>query len=188
LLWEAEKKATPLIYFLLPEIQAMVDVFGAATPYAEPLWYSRGHSPYYGDSHRRLRQEARNYVDTYISPYVEEWERTGTIPTEVYQRHAKMGYVAQSVFPIAADCMNGVTMPGNIPIQEWDGFHDLIVIDEIARCGYLGFVWGINCGNAVGLPPVVNFGTREQRQKFIPDVMKGKTRFCLGITEPSGEF
>lgn len=164
----------------------MVDVFGASSPYAEPLWYSRGHSPYYGPSHRRLRAEARKYVDTYIAPHVEDWEKNGSIPTEVYQRHAKMGYVAQSVYPIARDCMSGVTMPANIPIDEWDGFHDLIVIDEIARCGYLGFVWGINCGNAVGLTPVVNFGSPKQRQKFIPDVMKGKTRFCLGITEPSG--
>jgi len=75
-------------------------------------------------------------------------------------------------------------MPANIPVSEWDGFHDLIVIDEIARCGYLGVVWGLNCGNAVGLTPVVNFGTPEQRQRYIPDVMKGKKRFCLGITEP----
>lgn len=77
-------------------------------------------------------------------------------------------------------------MPAGIPSTEWDGFHDLIVIDEIARCGYLGVVWGLNCGNTVGLAPVVNFGTPEQRRRFIPDVLKGKKRFCLGITEPGG--
>ena len=79
-------------------------------------------------------------------------------------------------------------MPAGIPASEWDGFHDLIVIDEIARCGYLGVVWGLNCGNCVGLAPVVNFGTGEQKRRFIPDVLKGKKRFCLGITEPGGKF
>ncbi len=163
----------------------MAEVFGTSAPYAEPLWYSRAISPYYGESHRRLRQEARRYVDHYIAPYVEQWEKQGSIPEEVYQRHAKMGYVAQSVYPIAEDCMEGVSMPADIPVKQWDGFHDLIVIDEIARSGYLGFVWGINCGNCVGLPPVVNFGTAEQKRRFIPDVLKGKKRFCLGVTEPS---
>lgn len=32
----------------------------------------------------------------------------------------------------------------------------------------------------------MNFGTDEQKRRFLPDMLKGKMRFCLGVTEPDG--
>ncbi len=92
--------------------------------------------------------------------------------------------MAVSVFPLAADYLDGQRLPAGIDPAHWDGFHDLIVIDEIARCGYLGVIWALSCGNSIGAPPVINFGTSEQKRKFLPDMYKGRTRFCLGVTEP----
>lgn len=92
--------------------------------------------------------------------------------------------MAVSVFPLAAEYLDGQTLPAGIDPAEWDGFHDLIVIDEIARCGYLGVIWALSCGNSIGAPPLINYGTPEQKRKFLPDMYKGKTRFCLGVTEP----
>jgi hypothetical protein len=57
--------------------------FGTPTPYAEPLWYSRGLSLHYSDSHRRLRREVRRYMDEEILPFAEEWERDGKVPESV---------------------------------------------------------------------------------------------------------
>lgn len=33
---------------------------------------------------------------------------------------------------------------------------------------------------------MINFGNAEQKQRFLPDMLKGKIRFCLGVTEPDG--
>lgn len=55
----------------------------STTPFADPLWLNRSFSPYYTDSHRRLQKEAREYVDTYISPFCEDWEKQGVVPQEV---------------------------------------------------------------------------------------------------------
>lgn len=52
-------------------------------PFAEPLWYTRGLSPYYNESHVKLRTALREYVDTHISPFCEEWENDGAVPVEV---------------------------------------------------------------------------------------------------------
>lgn len=62
----------------------------------------------------------------------------------------------------------------------------MVIIDEIARCGYLGVIWALSCGNSIGLPPVINYGTPDQKRRFVTDVLKGKSRFCLGVTEPDG--
>lgn len=95
--------------------------------------------------------------------------------------------MAASVYPLPADYLDGQRLPADIPASEWDGFHDLIVIDEIARCGYLGVIWALACGNAIGAPPVANFGNHAQKKRFLPGILSGKIRFCLGVTEPDGK-
>ncbi|KAJ5385963.1 hypothetical protein N7509_008504 [Penicillium cosmopolitanum] len=155
------------------------------TPFADPLWLNRQSSPYYKESHRRLQREVREYVDNSITPFCEDWEKAGSIPPRFIQtKHAELGYTAVASFPLAAQYLHGQRLPGDINPLEWDGFHDLIVIDELARCGYLGIVWGLGCGNSIGGPPVIQFGSEEQKCRFLPEMLKGKIRFCLGVTEP----
>lgn len=84
--------------------------------------------------------------------------------------------------------LGSIQLPGGISPEEWDGFHDLICIDEIARCGYLGVIWALGCGDSIGCPPLINFGTDAQKARLLPRVIKGESRFCLGVTEPDGTF
>ena len=105
------------------------------------------------------------------------------------QLHAKLGYTAVAIYPLAPSTfLRNQRLPGGIKPEDWDGFHDLVVIDEIARCGYLGVVWGLSCGNAVGVPPLINFGSEEQKKRWLPGILGGGERWCLGITEPGGRF
>lgn len=156
-------------------------------PFADPLWLTRPTANNaYQESHRRLQREARAYVDTKIAPFCAEWEEQGRVPSEVIRQHADLGYMAVSVYPVAADYLKGQRLPGDIDPMAWDGFHDLIVIDEIARCGYLGVIWALTCGNSIGAPPVINFGNKKQKEQFVPGIMCGDIRFCLAVTEPDG--
>lgn len=162
----------------------------SSTPYADPPWLSRDISPYYNESHRQLQREAREYVDTNITPFCEEWEEAGVVPQDAIRKHAQLGYMAVSVYPLAVEQITamGQRLPGDIKPEDWDGFHDLIVIDEIARCGYLGVIWALSCGNSIGAPPLINFGSPAQRQRLLPDMLAGRSRFCLGVTESDGKF
>jgi len=101
--------------------------FGSMNPFAEPPWYNAVNSPYYKDSHRRLRGFIREYVDEYIIPNCEEWETQGFIPKEVSpqpfsrlmmeanERHAKLGFVAAGIFPPPVEYMSNIKLPANIP-------------------------------------------------------------------------
>ncbi|TVY35132.1 Acyl-CoA dehydrogenase [Lachnellula occidentalis] len=156
----------------------------STTPFAEPLWYSRGKSVYYDSSHERLRKAVRAYVDEKITPNCAEWETQGFVPKEVLEEHSKRGYTAVAINPAAISShMGNIKLPGDIEPQKWDGFHDLICIDEIARCGYLGVIWALGCGDSIGCPPVVNFGSDAQKKAWLPSVINGESRFCLGVTE-----
>lgn len=59
-------------------------------PFADPLWISRTISPYHNDSHRKLQKEVREYVDTNLRPYAEEWERQGSVPVEVSDQQRQL--------------------------------------------------------------------------------------------------
>lgn len=169
-----------------------MEAFGSTVPFAEPAWYNSQSSPFYKESHRRLRAFVRDYVETYLVPNAEEWELSGQVPPEVFQRHAKLGFVAASIFPMATEYLEARSgfqaqaLPANIPPSEWDFFHDFILVDELSRVGYIGVLWSLIGGNSIGVPPIVNFGTPEQRAKFLPGALRGEIRGCLGITEPDG--
>ncbi|KAF7926639.1 uncharacterized protein EAE97_010148 [Botrytis byssoidea] len=166
-----------------PSENSAHEPFGCPTPYAEPLWYSRNVSPHYNSSHRRLRAAVRKYVDEEILPYAFDWESAGKVPDSAraapaWRRHAELGYLALSTG------LSDVKLPGDIRPEEWDSWHTLIVTDELSRVAYTGVLWGLGGGNGIGVPPIVNFGTEEQKAKFLPGVANGSIRFCLGITEP----
>lgn len=35
---------------------------------------------------------------------------------------------------------------------------------------------------------MVNFGSEEQKRRFLPSMLQGRVRFCLGVTEPDGTY
>ena len=170
-----------------------MEPFGSTVPFSEPAWYNTHSSPYYKASHRKLRAFVRDYIETHLAPHAEEWELSGKVPPEVFERHAKLGFVAASIFPMAVEYMatssayHAQPLPANIPPSEWDFFHDFILIDELSRVGYIGVLWSLIGGNSIGVPPIVNFGTSEQKEKYLPRALRGELRGCLGITEPDGE-
>lgn len=62
------------------------------------------------------------------------------------------------------------------------------VIDEIARCGFLGVVWGINGGATVGTTPLSTKATEQQKRKWLAPLLRGEQRHALAVTEPAGEW
>ncbi|POW00652.1 hypothetical protein PSTT_13004, partial [Puccinia striiformis] len=61
--------------------------------------------------------------------------------------------------------------------------HELIITQELGRCGARGFSDGLLGGMVIGLPPVLNFGSAELKKKIIPEVLSGKKYIALAISE-----
>ncbi|KDN37911.1 acyl-CoA dehydrogenase [Tilletiaria anomala UBC 951] len=169
------------------QVKVPSEPFGSVLPFAEPAWYgSLGDtSPFYTDSHRRLRAYCRDYVDSF-SHKAGEWEDKGTIPSAQYQEHAARGFVAASIQPFHIPSLKaaGIQLPANIPPEEWDNLHNVVLFDELMRHGFLGVNWALGGGNGIGGPPLVNFGSEDLKRELLPDILLGKKRICLGVTEP----
>ncbi|KAL6229053.1 hypothetical protein BDW75DRAFT_250194 [Aspergillus navahoensis] len=162
--------------------------FGNPNPWSEPAWYNALASPYYNDSHRALRKYVRDYIQKYVEPHAEEWEHEGRVPKEEIIRCARAGLAFQDM---PAKYRPGVGLPCDIPehehaaSKEWDIFHTLVLNYEMGEIqgGVRGAVTG---SSVIGAPPIVHYGTEEQKSKWLPGIFTGEASFCLGATEPTG--
>ena len=59
----------------------------------------------------------------------------------------------------------------------------MVVTQELSRAGARGYGDGLQSGSVIGLPPVLNFGSEEMKNKIIPEVLSGKKFICLAISE-----
>ncbi|KAH9926830.1 acyl-CoA dehydrogenase/oxidase [Amylocystis lapponica] len=135
-------------------------------PYAEPTWLSKGYySPYHKESHRRFQREVRKFMDEIVLPDALLHEEDGKRPSlSVIQKMADLNLHAMRMGP-------GKHLKG------------LTLMNEFARCPARGYGDGLNGGQVIGLPPVMNFGTPALRERVVKDVLSGNKFICLAISE-----
>uniref|UniRef100_A0A6B2L534 Acyl-CoA dehydrogenase n=1 Tax=Arcella intermedia TaxID=1963864 RepID=A0A6B2L534_9EUKA len=156
-------------------------------PYGDPTWYQGWNSPYYKESHYRFREYVRKFVDAKITPFCHEWDESRALPKELYLDCAASGLLPAVLGgPWPVDLVGDDIAGGLIKASEFDAFHELILLDEFSRCGSGGVGWGLFGGLAIGLPPIIHFGSPELRQRVAIPCLKGEKVICLAITEPTG--
>ena len=154
-------------------------------PYAEPLWLTPAFkSPYYKESHHRLRKAAREFTDKYLTPHAQECEASGqTISQEMIDHMSRLGILHMRLGP--GKHLHGVDlMNGAVKGEEFDYFHDLVLGQEMSRTMMRGFQDGNMAGMTIGLTCILNFAHDQAWKKKIADeVFSGKKKLCLAITE-----
>jgi hypothetical protein len=62
-------------------------------------------------------------------------------------------------------------------------FHEMVMITEGAKIDARGFQDGNLAGMVIGLPPVLNFAKPEIKDRVLAEVLSGKKKICLAISE-----
>ena len=157
-------------------------------PYGEAMGYWRTHSPYYNESHARLRAGIRSFLDEHVRPdSVDADENEVEVPLELNLKMGAAGIIAALFAAHPAElerCGLAGSLPGGVSVDEWDLFHSLIVAEEVKRLGCYGYSDGLVGGQSIGLPPVLNFGSDDLKARIVPAVLRGEKRICLCISEP----
>jgi citronellyl-CoA dehydrogenase len=122
------------------------------------------------DEHEQLRESIRRFVIKELQPHAEEWEET-TFPDWVFRRMGELGFL-------------GLDKPERYGGQGGDYYTSLVLAEEIvhARCG--GLAMGLAVHTDMAMPPILAFGTEEQKQEWVVPAIKGEKILCLGISEP----
>src|SRR5215211_1580253 len=132
----------------------------------------RAPMPPFIDEHEELRESVRRFVSAEIALHVDEWEEAREFPRELFRRCGELGFL-------------GLKFPERYGGQGGDLVHDAVWIEELSRAGGSGGVAaGLNAHAQIAMPPVFNFGTEQQRQRWIVPGIRGELVGALGITEP----
>lgn len=114
---------------------------------------------------------------------VGDWEEAKRVPEEIYQEIGQKGWLAGLMGTMYPKHLVKNTSK-TVPPEKWDQFHELIITDELSRCGSGGFVWNVLGGFGIGFPPVLKFGQEALVNRIAPGVLNGEKRICLAVTEP----
>src|SRR6185295_18617637 len=122
------------------------------------------------EEHERLRESIHAFVVKELAPHAERWEEQ-TFDDWVFPRMGELGFL-------------GLSMPEAYGGQGGDYPCNLVLAEELvhAHCGGLGM--GLAVHTDMATPPILAFGTEDQKQAYLAPAIRGEKISCLGITEP----
>jgi butyryl-CoA dehydrogenase len=120
--------------------------------------------------HEAFRRVVREFAETEIAPYAEEWDRTHTFPLDVVLKMGELG-------------LFGLPFPEEYGGMGADLLTLCIAIEEIARIDS-SMAITLEAGVGLGANPIFHFGTEEQKQRWLPDLAAGRALAAFGLTEP----
>eukprot|EP00929_Paragymnodinium_shiwhaense_P084224 TRINITY_DN45014_c0_g4_i1.p1 TRINITY_DN45014_c0_g4~~TRINITY_DN45014_c0_g4_i1.p1 ORF type:complete len:517 (+),score=91.66 TRINITY_DN45014_c0_g4_i1:76-1626(+) len=164
------------------------DLFASVSevPFAEPSYMQGYHSPYFKESHAKLRQTLRQFFAKEARAEALECEETGKAPSaELRRKIGDFGVIAMMQGPgehlkLAPNGLAG----GAVSPDEFDYFHELVVQEERSRTFCPGFEDGLYTGPGISIPVILKYGEKWMKELTLPAIFRGEQTSCLAITDP----
>ena len=120
--------------------------------------------------HEEFRRVVRDFAEAEIAPHVAQWDREHHFPVDVVQKMGDLG-------------LFGLTAPEEYGGAGGDFTSLCVAIEELGRVDQsMGIT--LEAGVGLGINPILTFGTDEQKQQWLPDLVAGRTLAGFGLTEP----
>lgn len=117
-----------------------------------------------------FRDNARRFFVNEIAPHSEAWREAGVVDREAFTRAGEMGFL----------CMWADEAYGGLGLQDFRW--EQILIEENAVHGDSGFFMSMH--SRMFGPYIGNFGSEEQKRKYLPGCISGETILAIAMTEP----
>jgi short/branched chain acyl-CoA dehydrogenase len=124
------------------------------------------------EEHVAFRKVMRDFAGAEIAPFAREWDRTKIFPLDAV---AKMGDLG--LFGLPFDERYGGSGSDFTTV--------CIAIEEIARVDQ-SMAITLEAAVGLGINPIAEFGTEQQKDQWLPDLIAGRTLAAFGLTEPDG--
>jgi len=125
----------------------------------------------FSPDHELFRATVRRFIEEHVTPFHAQWEKDGQVPAELWLKAGELGLL----------CCN---VPEEYGGLGGDFLHSALLIEEMARAGATGPTFYLH--SDIVAPYLVDFGTEEQKRKWLPKMASGEVIAALGMSEPSG--
>ncbi len=123
------------------------------------------------ENHLMIRDMVRDFARNEIAPVARELDRTGDFPWENVRKMGELGLL-------------GMPWDEELGGAGLDSISYIIAIHELAKVDASHAIT-VSAHTTLGTSPIVNFGTPEQRERFVPLLAQGKVLGGFGLTEPA---
>jgi len=124
------------------------------------------------DEHRMFRRSFGKWVVKELAPNADEWEEKGEFPIKLYQQAGGLGFFAGD-FPEEYGGVGG------------DFRYQVVFVEELAKCRSGGTAAGLSLHYNVAMPHLRDFGSAEQKEKYLAPSVRGELVGALAVTEPN---
>jgi alkylation response protein AidB-like acyl-CoA dehydrogenase len=120
--------------------------------------------------HEAFREVVRDFAEAEIAPHVAQWDRDHHLPTKIVMQMGELG-------------LFGLVVPAEHGGSGGDFTSLCVAIEEIGRVDQsIGAT--LEAATGLGINPILQFGTQEQKAKWLPDLVAGHALAAFGLTEP----
>jgi len=123
----------------------------------------------FSDQEKLVRQTVREFVEKEIIPHIEEWNREGKFPIHLVPLMAELGFFGAN--------MEGYGCAGMSNVEYG------LIMQELER-GDSGLRSFVSVQGALVMYPIKEYGSAEQKQRWLPALQSGQALGCFGLTEP----
>ena len=120
--------------------------------------------------HEAFRDSFRRFMDKEIAPYHAAWEDQGYVDRAVWTKAGENGFLCTS-------------MPTRYGGAEADKLYSVIMMEEIARENANGVGFGLH--SEIVAPYILNYGSEEQKEKYLPKLATGEMIGAIAMSEPA---
>ncbi|WP_435278030.1 acyl-CoA dehydrogenase family protein [Rhodococcus yananensis] len=122
------------------------------------------------EDHEQFRKMVRDFIEREVVPHREEWDEAGRPPRSFFERLGELGIL-------------GIQVP-----EEYGGggessfVYNAIVFEEVSRAGVSFGSYTVH--TCLILPYLLEYGTDEQKQRWLPGFADGSLMTAIAMTEP----
>ncbi len=120
--------------------------------------------------HEDFRRVVREFAAAEVAPHVARWDRDHHFPTDLIPKMGELG-------------LFGLVVPEEYGGAGGDFTSLCVAIEELGRVDQsIGIT--LSAGVGLGINPILTYGTAEQKQHWLPDLVAGRALAGFGLTEP----
>lgn len=125
----------------------------------------------FSEEQKMLRQTVKSFTDKEILPFIDDWDREGKFDPAIIGKLAKLGLM-------------GVCIPEKYGGSGMD-YNSLAIVCEELEYGDTAFRTAVSVHTGLNSMTLLQWGTEEQKRKYLIPQAKGEKIGAFGLTEPA---
>ncbi|MCG8493225.1 MAG: acyl-CoA dehydrogenase family protein [Sneathiellales bacterium] len=126
---------------------------------------------YFTEEHDMLRSQIRRFIAEEVHPYGDQWEKDGMVPRDVIRKMGELGFL-------------GIQYPEEYGGTDQNVLASTVYAEELGRSTYGGFAITALVHTDMASPHLANAGTKDQLDRYMPDIIAGEKITAVAVTEP----